>query len=308
MSFISTVGLMIAGGGGAAALVLYRPAARSRKSLIDRRHRPLALPFFPVPLGIATGWRILLGDGTTPLERALIAEEEESSGLSRLKWQALFAGYGDRTLLWLRLHQGKGALTLAATGAALILAVPLPAGTWLLVAPASITGSFALLHLELSWRVTTRRRSLCMQLVPLLYNLANLTGTGLSVKDALRDLADPDGNELARELGVVLRLLATGVRFERALRVFSCRCHTPEVTAAVNRIISAQGSKSARRTLADALADIADATFVQVTASMRRRKAQAVIGTISVVVVTALPTWIIAALGPALFAVWQTLR
>lgn len=322
MLTLRTALLSLSGGALAALLVLVWPravsavgggmrAARTARPRGTAAHsgrlRLLGGPFVGFVPTLSGVWRQAIGDGRTPMDRALIAEEPALRGLSGLYWRALFAGYGEHTLLWLRGRQVLLGAVILTGGITATMLLDLPATALLVFAAMAVPGSVVLLRLDLAQQVSTRRRRLSIQFVPFLYNLANLTGNGLSIRDALRDLADPDGGELARELAVVLRLLATGVKLERALRVFACRCHTPEIDTAVNRIITTQATRDRGRTLSSALYDIAEATRTRILNDMRVRSKVENTKTLSIVVLTAMPAMIVAVLAPPGATLWHIL-
>ena len=250
-------------------------------------------------MGVKLHWRLLGQISLALTDRALRAKHPEFKGATALKWRALYAGYGGRTLLWLRVRQAKNAaaIFLTALGLCVFGAVPVA-----VLAPAAVAGvalSFPIMRAELNARVPARQRLIRLELVQFLNNLANAVRNGSSLKEALRDAADDRrGGELARELDVVADLIAIRVPLADALDIFACRCNTPEAETAVQRMQAALKTASDQRAMADELTRLARETLHRALTDVRAHSKENAVRTTAVIVLTVMPVYIIDILAP----------
>jgi len=264
-----------------------------------RARRGRAVVLLPTSGAVAAWWRVFAGDGASPMDRALRAKHPEFKGATALKWRALYAGYGGRTLLWLRVRQAKNAAAIVLTALGLCVFGAVPVATLAPVAVVAVALSFPIMRAELNARVPARQRLIRLELVQFLNNLANAVRNGSSLKEALRDAADDRrGGELARELDVVADLIAIRVPLADALDIFACRCNTPEAETAVQRMQAALKTASDQRAMADELTRLARETLHRALTDVRAHSKENAIRTTAVIVLTVMPVYMIDILAP----------
>jgi len=264
-----------------------------------RARRGRAVVLLPTSGAVAAWWRVFAGDGASPMDRALRAKHPEFKGATALKWRALYAGYGGRTLLWLRVRQAKNAAAIVLTALGLCVFGAVPVAALAPVAVVAVALSFPIMRAELNARVPARQRLIRLELVQFLNNLANAVRNGSSLKEALRDAADDRrGGELARELDVVADLIAIRVPLADALDIFACRCNTPEAETAVQRMQAALKTASDQRAMADELTRLARETLHRALTDVRAHSKENAIRTTAVIVLTVMPVYMIDILAP----------
>jgi hypothetical protein len=264
-----------------------------------RARRGRAVVLLPTSGAVAAWWRVFAGDGASPMDRALRAKHPEFKGATALKWRALYAGYGGRTLLWLRVRQAKNAAAIVLTALGLCVVGAVPVAALAPVAVVAVALSFPIMRAELNARVPARQRLIRLELVQFLNNLANAVRNGSSLKEALRDAADDRrGGELARELDVVADLIAIRVPLADALDIFACRCNTPEAETAVQRMQAALKTASDQRAMADELTRLARETLHRALTDVRAHSKENAIRTTAVIVLTVMPVYMIDILAP----------
>jgi len=264
-----------------------------------RARRGRAVVLLPTSGAVAAWWRVFAGDGASPMDRALRAKHPEFKGATALKWRALYAGYGGRTLLWLRVRQAKNAAAIVLTALGLCVVGAVPVAALAPVAVVAVALSFPIMRAELNARVSARQRLIRLELVQFLNNLANAVRNGSSLKEALRDAADDRrGGELARELDVVADLIAIRVPLADALDIFACRCNTPEAETAVQRMQAALKTASDQRAMADELTRLARETLHRALTDVRAHSKENAIRTTAVIVLTVMPVYMIDILAP----------
>jgi len=264
-----------------------------------RARRGRAVVLLPTSGAVAAWWRVFAGDGASPMDRALRAKHPEFKGATALKWRALYAGYGGRTLLWLRVRQAKNAAAIVLTALGLCVFGAVPVAALAPVAVVAVALSFPIMRAELNARVPARQRLIRLELVQFLNNLANAVRNGSSLKEALRDAADDRrGGELARELDVVADLIAIRVPLADALDIFACRCNTPEAETAVQRMQAALKTASDQRAMADELTRLARETLHRALTDVRAHSKENAVRTTAVIVLTVMPVYIIDILAP----------
>ncbi len=274
-----------------------RPGRGPRRGRRGRRGRAVVL--LPTSGAVAAWWRVFAGDGASPMDRALRAKHPEFKGATALKWRALYAGYGGRTLLWLRVRQAKNAAAIVLTALGLCVFGAVPVAALAPVAVVAVALSFPIMRAELNARVPARQRLIRLELVQFLNNLANAVRNGSSLKEALRDAADDRrGGELARELDVVADLIAIRVPLADALDIFACRCNTPEAETAVQRMQAALKTASDQRAMADELTRLARETLHRALTDVRAHSKENAIRTTAVIVLTVMPVYMIDILAP----------
>lgn len=264
-----------------------------------RARRGRAVVLLPTSGAVAAWWRVFAGDGASPMDRALRAKHPEFKGATALKWRALYAGYGGRTLLWLRVRQAKNAAAIVLTALGLCVFGAVPVAALAPVAVVAVALSFPIMRAELNARVPARQRLIRLELVQFLNNLANAVRNGSSLKEALRDAADDRrGGELARELDVAADLIAIRVPLADALDIFACRCNTPEAETAVQRMQAALKTASDQRAMADELTRLARETLHRALTDVRAHSKENAIRTTAVIVLTVMPVYMIDILAP----------
>jgi Flp pilus assembly protein TadB len=286
--------------GAAAALVLWapwalRPPLRIRTLAGPRR---LTRPWSGRPAAPGRAWGGRFSAALLPwplrLIRQILLLDARGPAAGRLRWRLIHAGQ-HHSPAWVR---GRQALVAG------ILVAVVVAGSWAglvpsiatvpLVAGACVAG-ITLPLADLSWRARARREQMRYELVPLLHALAALAAAGLTLEQGLHEAAAGEG-VLAAELRRALELRSTGVGLDEALRVLAERCATPEVTAALRRIVAARRGGIGR--VSPALRELAASTRRRLRQQRRERKARALLGTTALLALLGLPPILGAVLYP----------
>lgn len=223
-------------------LVLVRPIrtprARTRlRAGMGRRARTIALPR-------RRGWvaalwvslqRIMLGETRGPVGPTLVVQRPEMEGIGRLRWRLLHAGYGHRSITWLRAQQAEATVAVLILGVALGVTLTPPFFITLALIPLALAVGYRLPLFLLERQSRARQARLRIELITFLYGLAALVVRGRPVERAMDRLALRPG-ELAREVSFARELHMNGLPMDEALEVLAARCGGEEVREAMSLI------------------------------------------------------------------------
>lgn len=275
---------------------------------LGRRARTIVLPR-PRRGRLATLWadlvRAVLGDTRGPVGPALIARQPTTEGISRLRWLLLHAGYGHRSVAWLRRQQVKAMLAALLLGSVVPLALGLAPVTLLLLVPPALLVGYHLPLLALRRLAATRRARLRIELVTFLYGLAALVVRGRPVERALDRLALRPG-ELAREVAFARELHVNGVPMAEALEVLAARCGSEEVREAMSLIAATLGGAVPLERAAAMFKDLAGSVRVMIDEKRREELAYAVLRATALGTVLGLPIVAVTLLYPILATALRT--
>ncbi|KNY06396.1 type II secretion system F family protein [Microbacterium sp. GCS4] len=246
MSVFSTMAVAVLGGGALAAGALLMLAALPRWSAtpLAMRIAPYvrdvvaeeALPPAALPRvgALPATSRSLRGHALAVVERVLGDGASLQKRLAQAGAALNAAGFRSRQLGWTVAGIAAGALALIV----IVLAgrMSLPA---LLLPILAGAGAAIGYDMQLSARVTARRRRLTDELPTTLEFLSLCLAAGEGLLDSLRRVAQVGTGELTTELRGVVLAVGTGSPLGEALREMSVRLELPGLTRAVDQVIAA---------------------------------------------------------------------
>lgn len=248
---------------------------------------------------------VILGDMRGPVGPGLVARRPVEQGISRLRWLLLHAGYGHRSIAWLRLQQAKVMISISLVGAALPLSLGVAPIALLLIVPAALLAGYYLPLIALQRLAVGRRARLRLELVTFLYGLAALIVRGRPVERSLDRLASRPG-ELAHEVAFARELHVNGVPMLEALEVLAARCGSEEVREAMSLIAATLGGAVPLERAAIMFRDLAGSVRVMIDEKRREELAYAVLRATALGTVLGLPIVGVTLLYPVLSTALRT--
>ncbi len=246
---------------------------------VGRRARTIVLPR-PRRGRLVTLWadlrRAVVGDTRGPVGPGLVTRRPAAEGIPRLRWLLLHAGYGHRSVVWLRRQQAKALLAALLLGGVLPLALGGDLLALLLLALPALLAGYHLPLLALRRLAHARQARLRLELVTFLYGLAALVVRGRPVERALDRLALRPG-ELAREVAFARELHVNGVPMAEALEVLAARCGGEEVREAMSLVAATLGGAVPLERAAAMFKDLAGSVRVMIDEKRRDELAYAVL-------------------------------
>jgi len=313
MTMLTHLALALVAALGVGALILVAPAlapgsgTRIRAG-VGRRARTIVLPRRRRGQ-LAALWadlvRAILGDTRGPVGPGLVAHRPATEGIPRLRWLLLHAGYGHRSIAWLRRQQAKAMLAALLLGGALPLACGVEPVALLLLAPPALLAGYYLPLLALRRLAHARWARLRLELVTFLYGLAALVVRGRPVERALDRLALRPG-ELAHEVAFARELHVNGVPMAEALEVLAARCGSEEVREAMSLIAATLGGAVPLERAAAMFKDLAGSVRVMIDEKRREELAYAVLRATALGTALGLPIIGVTLLYPVLASALHT--
>ncbi len=299
---------LAAGGLVLAAPVLSGGSGTRIRTGVGRRARTIVLPR-PRRGRLVTLWvdlrRVVVGDTRGPVGPGLVAHRPATEGIPVLRWLLLHAGYGQRSVAWLRRQQTKAMLAALLLGGALPLALGVEPVALLLLAPPALLAGYHLPLLALRRLAAARRARLRIELVTFLYGLAALVVRGRPVERALDRLALRPG-ELAREVTFARELHVNGVSMGEALEVLAARCGSEEVREAMSLIAATLGGAVPLERAAAMFKDLAGSVRTMIDEKRREELAYAVLRATALGTALGLPIIGVTLLYPVLASALRT--
>ncbi len=313
MTMLAHLALALVAAVGVGALVLVAPVPSSGSGTriragVGRRARTIVLPR-PRRGPLVTLWadlaRALLGETRGPVGPGLVARRPATEGIPRLRWLLLHAGYGHRSVAWLRRQQATALLAALLLGGVLPLALGVEPFALLLLAPPALLAGYQLPLLALRRLAAARQARLRLELVTFLYGLAALVVRGRPVERALDRLALRPG-ELAREVAFARELHVNGVPMAEALEVLAARCGSEEVREAMSLIAATFGGAVPLERAALMFKDLAGGVRVMIDEQRREELAYAVLRATALGTALGLPIVGVTLLYPVLSTALRT--
>lgn len=313
MTMLAHLALALVAALGVGALILVAPAlapgsgTRIRAG-VGHRARTIVLPR-PRRGHLATLWadliHAILGETRGPVGPGLVARRSAQEGIPALRWLLLHAGYGHRSVAWLRRQQAKAMCAALLLGGALPLALGVEPVALLLLAPPALLAGYYLPRLALRRLAAARRARLRIELVTFLYGLAALVVRGRPVERALDRLALRPG-ELAREVAFARELHVNGVSMGEALEVLAARCGSEEVREAMSLIAATLGGAVPLERAAAMFKDLAGSVRTMIDEKRREELAYAVLRATALGTALGLPIIGVTLLYPVLAGALRT--
>ncbi len=290
--------------------VLESGAGARMRAGVSGRARVIVLPrqrswfLSPRVQGLA---HLVVGDVQGPAGAGLYLARVQRTGLPGLRWKLLHAGFGHRSVAWLRLQQAEMVAAVFIGGLALLSALDAlqPTVLALLLAVALAVG-YVLPLARLEHRAMARRERLRVELVGFLYGLAAFVAAGRPLDRALDRLAQRPG-ELAYELFKARELYFQGLDMAEALGVLVARCDTEEVRDAMSLVLAARSDDVDKTRIPRMLAALADTTRMGLRERRKVRLAYALVRTTALGTLLGLPVIGTALLYPVVVHTLHTL-
>lgn len=296
---------------GGLVLVTPVPTPRARTRLrtgIGRRARTITLPR-------RRGWvaalwvelkRVMLGETRGPVGPTLVARRAEARGIGRLRWLLLHAGYGHRSITWLRAQQVEATLAVLILSGTLAVVLALPFLIMLAVVPLALVVGYHLPLFVLERQSRARQARLRIELITFLYGLSALVVRGRPVERAMDRLALRPG-ELAREVSFARELHLNGLPMDEALEVLAARCGGEEVREAMSLIAATLSGAVALDRAAAMFTDLAGSVRAMIDERRREELAYAVLRATALGTALGLPIIGTTLLYPVLSSTLRTL-